>query len=357
MSNHRKAVLNGVLQHVSPSQISTFTRCPRLWYFDKVVGLRQPPTKAQADGEQIHKQLENYYESGTLPTHETALRVVKEALPAFGATNVHSEYPRDYNLDMQAAGVPLIGRLDLLVVQDIPHIVDFKTCGSFRYMLSERDLANSPQMVTYGHFVASKFKTQEVFVSHLYIHKTSNEFKWSSAALKAKTAAKRFEKVVVKPAASMIQAAEAKDYSEVEGNKSACNDYGGCPHYAKCHKAAQTGSEYSMFPSEEPKVNETKPEAATGGKLVLFIDCMPTTGFADAQNLEAEIETRSAPLREKHGVQDLRQAKFGVGMADLAATFREKPIYGAWKCTSSGTSGYVVDALVGRASEVIRGIK
>lgn len=51
-------------RHISPSQIDTFKRCRRKWFFEKQLGMRGDESPAQALGKIIHDVLDIYHQTG-----------------------------------------------------------------------------------------------------------------------------------------------------------------------------------------------------------------------------------------------------------------------------------------------------
>lgn len=361
-----KAVIAGVLQHVSPSQIATFSRCNRLWFFEKVCGLRQPETAAQGEGVIIHGQIEQYYKDGTLPEHEAAHKAVTELLPPYGSSQISSEFPHDYSLGIHASGIPLNGRIDLLDCE-LPVVWDVKTCKTFRYALSPKELAKSPQMLVYGRFVFDLLpNTEEVTLRHLYIHKTKPQVKLSECSYTLDKLLPVFNKYVVEPAAEMIECAKQKEPADVPGNFMSCHDFGGCHHYDRCHggsliltpqKPVTKDNMFDDLPTEPTDPTPMKtPEDDQTAELILFINCLPVKGVGEYGVLEDEIAKRTPALCKDFGVTDLREVDFGKGTAKLAASFVTAPISGTWVATTNGLSGYVVDSLIAVAGVVVKGV-
>ena len=69
--------------HVSASQIKTYRRCSRKWWFEKIAGHRSPTSAAAELGRQLHAQLENYLLTGELPESPIARAGLKH-LPSQG---------------------------------------------------------------------------------------------------------------------------------------------------------------------------------------------------------------------------------------------------------------------------------
>jgi CRISPR/Cas system-associated exonuclease Cas4 (RecB family) len=48
-------------QHISASQIKTYMRCPKQWYFRYIEGLKIPPKGAPWNGTKIHETVDFNY--------------------------------------------------------------------------------------------------------------------------------------------------------------------------------------------------------------------------------------------------------------------------------------------------------
>jgi len=141
-------------RHVSPSQIDTFKRCHRKWYFQQPLGMRGETTEAQALGKIIHDVLDIYHQTGDealaimnfrkdegLLTKETAT-LARNMI--YGYFKYHEEQGTDFFGDAQFVeeeftsfevgdlGVLLMCRPDIVVKKGRSLlIVEHKTAGNF----------------------------------------------------------------------------------------------------------------------------------------------------------------------------------------------------------------------------------
>lgn len=87
--------------------------------------------------------------------------------------------------------------------------------------------------------------------------------------------------------------------------------------------------------------------------LHLYVDCTPRKGVTVFTLLSDEISRRAKPIAEAAGKTDVREIKFGEGVAALAATFRKDPLFGHVLVTSSGLSLAVLDILEAQATTIV----
>ena len=98
-------------QHASASQIKTFRRCERKWWFEKIEGHRSPTTPAAELARAIHAELEAYLLGGDEPASPIARAGLKYLpRPEEGLTLlVEEEFSYSEGLP-----VPVIGFIDLV---------------------------------------------------------------------------------------------------------------------------------------------------------------------------------------------------------------------------------------------------
>ena len=113
------AVVDGVIQYLSVSQIQAFASCERLWWWDKVKKQPRKQSGAQDKGIRAHKQWAHYLRTGEDVLDELT-RIALPALPPPGSDLlVEQEFcPTDvpggqHQSPVRAAGIPLVGDLDL----------------------------------------------------------------------------------------------------------------------------------------------------------------------------------------------------------------------------------------------------
>lgn len=180
----------------SASQLSTWSRCKRKWYFEKVLKFFSPQHPSAELGERCHKALEDYVSTGEKGGDEDVLRILA---PVWGQEwllrlvrhpAVHVERKIE---GLMLGGVGLNGRIDLeyraasldrniptasLSAEHIPlpdpqgttHvIIDHKSTGNFVYAKDYNTAFGDPQTVVYGYAAFQNPEIQEVlFVYHYF---------------------------------------------------------------------------------------------------------------------------------------------------------------------------------------------
>ena len=264
------------LPHVSASQVKTFQRCKRKWYFEKVEGKRGPSTQAQRRGTAIHDGLEQYVKTGNIPEfvyvnektgrvtnnkndEEWAVRRYVEAVKEHIDDETVIGVETDMKLETFPGGPPWIGFIDLLASNKV---IDYKTTSSLRWAKTPDDLLNDPQACSYVLSVFRQFPEADEFdVKFIYVQtstKTKVNVKPVIATFNRKQCEDIFGTAVVS-VREMVDVALIKTADDVEGNPGACMDFGGCPHRAYCKMEIK--STLSEKPTHKPKPNRfTHPE-------------------------------------------------------------------------------------------------
>ena len=239
---HRHAVINGIIQHTSVSQIQTFERCNRMWRLDKVEHLpRKPPSKGQTRGSEGHKRLETLLRGG--PNVLDPLEALAYPFLPKPGPGIFVEQPLE-NPTLLAGRLPMEGYIDLLDVRD-PNVVkiydhkfksDVETYGTREKELTDLKKDAGIQMVAYAAWARKAYPSHKLAVlqHNQFQTKGSRCFVPVSAELPLDTALRKWEQWSGEVAAKMEVAAAAKSWTEVAGNVSACRSYGGCSFLKTC---------------------------------------------------------------------------------------------------------------------------
>lgn len=237
---HTAAVVKGTLRHFSVSQIKTFHRCPRLWYSDKVLGIKQLRKPAAEKGADLHKQPEAYYLTGAVPKHEAFL----SALPGLPKRQSGLLVEHDLvNPTLFIEGVRFDGYSDLVVPPEcspdgIPEIRDWKFVGTFRYM---EDPANDIQMLTYGYWASKMWpEAREIRLGLHYLLADGSDFKHRVVDVPVERCESEWHDIVA-PTVRRMQAMVAEGHAagwtleQTPDNRGdPCYKYGGCHLLERC---------------------------------------------------------------------------------------------------------------------------
>lgn len=281
---NKKAVLDGVINYTSVSQIKKFSPkeeggCPRRWYFNYVMCLPESGTFATDTGAKVHAQLEHYLETGEdvlgpiartglefLPTPGADLLIevaIDGECTTCGGTHPASRRPNQCRCEdyawpetaLRASGVPLVGKIDLVNVREGVEVLDHKTSSNVRaYAKGPDAIANDPQMVGYAEWARSIYPSaEEIRVTHItYPTDTTPKKKATSENrpdLQVSTtgAAKSTTLVPLKlirdrwqSVSSIVEqmqsAAGEAEYKKVPKNELSCRSYGRpCPYLSQCN--------------------------------------------------------------------------------------------------------------------------
>ncbi len=407
-SNH--AVEGNVIQHLSASQIGTFISCPTLWWIEKKARVPPPDdidTTATDTGTSMHGEHEDYFNHGTPLKHGSLVRLVAHPKWPKRSKHILVEHPRDYKINIHAAGVPLKGRIDLLDGSDLisPLICDLKSMGSYRYALNAEALSRDTQLSIYGKYVFSIFpQAQSVRYAHGQALSKGEDARVVVSDHLSRAHVDQVFETIESVAARMVEVAKIDDIHEVPRDETGvrCEKFRGCPYKYMCPKWMNHDDPWADFdetPTPKPgevtmslreKLAKNTPVVGAGSAinppdapppalvekyivpqapieapaasptkegLYLYVNCYVAKnieGFA-SRSLEDIIADHAAPLKVKHKVIDLRQVRYAEGVNELVASILRSPPTGIVYCTTNGLSATVVDALIPLATEVIRG--
>ena len=244
------------LRSVSATQIKQHRSCALQWYLQRVEGWQMPQSASQALGEAIHKQVEDYLLDGTAPTLPSVENAMKKGFvpPTGGAYLV--EEPKDYGMRMLCAGVPVKGRIDLLVPpvygEHILRVVDWKSASSFRYVPEPDVLTRDVQGILYLKYAFENypFATTGQF-RHVYLLTKGT----GSKKVDAEVVDRSFvdgQWAHIEQTVEEIKATATRSLpvvAQTQANLSHCSAYGGCSFRDRC-PAASKGLIESMFEAD-----------------------------------------------------------------------------------------------------------
>lgn len=355
-TEHTHAVIDGVIQHVSPSQIETFDPetfggCETKWWFRKVLRVPVTQTVAQGLGTAMHSEIESYLETG-VDTLGRLARSGKRFMPRpreflfveVNAGKLHPVHVAGIRVDQRIDVVNYSGRYvddngDTHDDPDCVEVEDWKSTSSMQYAKNAEELRRSVQMVSYGVWVASRARywlEQEIDLKRVRLSHGVFVTRGASAARKTTTTIgleelatkwQRVEGVVER----MKGVARLKVVADVPRNLSACDAYGGCPFREICPRPAFSDFSFldggsngmgvfdDMFSSAPSAPAATPAEVA--GKTIgvpIYDAGTPARATADAA-LAAEIERLKA---EELAAKNPAAAVKGAGMPEIPVVLK-----------------------------------
>ena len=245
------------LRSVSATQIKQHRSCALQWYLQRVEGWTMPQSPSQALGEAIHKQVEDYLLEGRTPELPSVENAIKKGLvpPTGGAYLV--EEPKDYGMRMLAAGVPVKGRIDLLLPPEtgahIVRVVDWKSASSFRYVPEADVLTRDVQGILYLKYAFENYPYAQLGqFRHVYILTKGTGSKKVDADVVDRSFVDgqwdHIEQTVEDMKATATRPLPV--VAQTQANLSHCSNYGGCSFRDRC-PAASKGLVESMMEAEE----------------------------------------------------------------------------------------------------------
>lgn len=229
------------LQHVSASQISTHTRCPRKHWLEKIAGVPVPVSAGAEFGSRCHAVVEKRIETGVWPDDPEAVTIAMAGwrfVPQEGTLLVEQE------IRLDDAALPVIGRIDL-VAPEQSVIIDHKFLGSLRYAKTPAQLADDPQAILYCTWALRQGYLSESSIAFRHItyqtkglpQAVTSQHKFLSRELAV--AYDGLRQQIERMAVHAAMTEEGAVPSALEsGDPSPCRAYGGCPHLARCTAVA-----------------------------------------------------------------------------------------------------------------------
>ena len=244
------------LRSVSATQIKQHRSCALQWYLQRVEGWQMPQSPSQALGEAIHLQVEQYLLDGKMPDLPSVENAMKKGYvpPTGGAYLV--EEPKDYGMRMLAAGVPVKGRIDLLVPppagESLVKVVDWKSASSFRYVPEPDVLTRDVQGVLYLRYAFENYPyATEGQFRHVYLLTKGTGSKKVDAEMVDRPFVDaqwaHIEQTVEEMKATATRPLPV--VAQTQANLSHCSNYGGCSFRDRC-PAASKGLVASILEAE-----------------------------------------------------------------------------------------------------------
>lgn len=399
-----KAVVDGVLQHVSASQLKTYLDCKRKWAIDKVFGIRppeQPADSATNVGQAAHTVLQAHYEGNLTdalwaPLPDVLGQSMRKLLadprlPVAGTTGLLVEHPRDYNLGITIGGVPVQGRIDLLDESDLAkyRIIDLKTTNKKTGKKSKAKLTTDLQLNLYGHWAFVKNPAlAHVQFTHAYALKELVHADVVDTDLLTRDHCEAQVADLVAVVADMAADARATEWAEVEPDLTCCERYGPkyrCPYFDMCHGTSDSLSTMLTKRAEESSMHEgglsvDRDQAVAKNWESIRAMVRPGTVDVVAQPdvvpwlhlhinstpvklsppgpityLADLVKQRQDVIAAQYKVTDVREVKYAEGVAKLVAEFRRNPPTGHVVAEAVGLQALVLEVLLPLASAIEKG--
>lgn len=253
------------LPNLSASGYGTFKDCPRKWWYEKVIGLRGPPTEAMSMGTRMHALIETYLKTGAW-TGPYAAQLTPLCVPALEwlvplrhrivdpQRDAFVEAP--LSLPAGTLGtLPIKGFVDYC--DDTPLVIDHKTKNDLsdtRFLYTAETVTGDPQMLFYAQLLWGDVRPPTVELGHIYYSRSTPGADGSARGLATWGQVEDNTEKFVQAAHAMHSYVGARDKEqahEIPHDLAACAKYGGCPHAAYCPKpifaSIQKGAQMSTI--------------------------------------------------------------------------------------------------------------
>lgn len=272
------------LKQVSATQVGSFARCQRYWYYGWVLRVPKIQTPAMERGSAIHAEIEHYLTKGWVRDSEY------QAYPEAAARHLPDpktakELLVEQRINLSVEDVGWLGFIDILHCDRDPRplVLDTKTSSDFRYAKTPEQLREDTQLNSYARYVYEMGHEGELDIGHLYL-KTYPKSKSipkkgpQTKLVVVTTTRERVDAIWARDAATvraMKQAALVASVDDLPPSPDACGMYGGCPHRETCSYvpdlsiAGLFSGDFSHTAQESPAL---QPSAPQGSNMPSFLE-------------------------------------------------------------------------------------
>ncbi len=273
------------LPNLSPSAYNNYTDCQRKWWFDKVKGLRAPPSPSLIVGKAVHDEIEVFLVNGEWgPQRNLDVGGSRFNITGIARAGEEHLWPLREGVVHRDGKVELSYRLPAGQLGPLPvscqvdyiepyHVTDHKSTGNLYgpWHKTETQLARDPQMLWYAYMGLREDAPEHFEMQHIY-YQTKGAA--ASRAMRVHATwddALRNRDRFIEAANDMVRLLGIDDVHYVEGNPDACGKYGGCPFITRCpvNKRAQR-SDIVGFRDKILKAKQaeaTKTDGAAAGQM------------------------------------------------------------------------------------------
>ncbi len=277
--------LEGV-PYTSPSNLSTWFQCKRLWAFRYIAGIKSP-SKASAElGTDTHGQLENVVIRGNaVDFTRRSGDILQAALHLFPAPRTPGmQGEREFYLQSTRTGYVYMGKKDIEVPPGTPHeplsfsgvfpqVFDLKTTKDIKaYAKTVDDLLIDPQSTLYALDSISVHGSEAADLAWIY-SQTEKKRKAHPVTLRMyREQAERVFDVLENETSEHMRLRERAEGLDARAfalslppTVASCKSFGGCPHFETCKPtltASQRIKSYmsgSLFDKLRNQVNASAP--------------------------------------------------------------------------------------------------
>jgi len=245
---------------ISPTQVSKYRRCKRLYAFEYVEGLWPDSTDKQTFGSDVHKQLERWIQEVVPPDTSQEGMTAKQAIGWIPAPNSALKVEQSFSFAL-FDGVNAAGFIDLVIppgtieALSIPMVIDYKTTSDLRWAMSQGQLAADPQALIYSCWAMFKYHAPRVTARWIYLAATNPQPKrmpdgsWVQPPRKPRGCkpieftfsasdihfVSQWEQLIEDVRQMLTIRMRELPGLSLDPSPESCSMYGGCPHKHRCN--------------------------------------------------------------------------------------------------------------------------
>jgi hypothetical protein len=236
---------------LSPTAVTKFRLCRRLYAFEYNENLRPPPSAKQQFGTDVHKQLEKWLKEGKEPDESSEGRTAWQGIEKGWLPEPDPRLLIEQRFEFPIrAGLSLGGYIDCAVppgvMGDDPMVIDHKSTSDLRWAKTEEQLLTDPQVLIYGIWAMLKWESPTVRCRWVYYAATNPTDDQPRQPRGAKPVEVQLStqspdvmqriKYLLDDLDTMatIRAGNQPGLS-FSPNPASCGIFGGCPHVDRCN--------------------------------------------------------------------------------------------------------------------------
>jgi hypothetical protein len=357
------------LRSLSASKLTTFLDCPRKFWFNYVLRMPVPETQALALGSKVHGHIEEFLLTGQWRDDSTEAnigRAGQEILEPYRVRVQEGSAIVEHGFKVPEGDLwsgTYSGRIDLLLRDPNPGIVDHKTTGRLisPWSLDAEGMANDLQLLSYAAFTLDANAQTDYTLGHIY-YQTKGKPKARSLIVQVpgkkilgvKDRLKRLS-ATIEPIAALV---DPEAQVKVPARRSGCAKFGGCPFADTCVDSPLSEERRNKaILASRPKRPQT-----TGARMSIFKKSKTAETPAaivppDAAPSPSAIDRLLSQFRDDSANSYVGQASWSA-FAKAAKAIGEDPIALAKLGETDGKwrkDGLSIDFTVGWAAEPKKG--
>lgn len=219
--------------------------CARKWAWRYIAGIKAPPSPAAALGVEVDDtQIQPYLRDGRpLDFTRSSGEIAQALVPYLPTPPIPPDrIQKQFHIESEDSSFGFVGYIDLFTPGPVPTVTDTKTCGSFEWIRTEKDLETDVQAQLYATATFLETGAPAVDLEWLYTRTrgaraakrvTTRVTPESASAQYAEIHATAEEMLAVRRTADAL--AGGFSVLSLPPTPESCSKYGGCPYQHECN--------------------------------------------------------------------------------------------------------------------------